>query len=120
MVESGIAAPLLEMPPLSGGHHLVDWLHQAGTVNSGAMGGFSALAWTELRAWSQLCGIELQPWEAETIMLLSRTYASMFAEAADPHCPAPYTPEVIEAEAVEAVGDKIKAGFKALAAQRKR
>ena len=44
----------------------------------------------------------------------------MFAEAADPHCPAPYTPEVIEAEAVEAVGDRIKAGFKAIAAQRKR
>lgn len=105
------------MPPLDGGHHLIDWLHNAGTISQAAMGGAGGLTWLELKAWSDLSGNDLTGWEADTVMHLSRTYAATLAESSDPHYPAPFVPEIVDA--VE-VGDNLKSKFKALAAQRKR
>lgn len=115
--QQGEDAPLLQLPELDAGEHLVDWLHRAGTVGHGAMGGVMALSWQELQAWDRLSGTGLTPWEAEAIMHLSQTYAAMSNKATKADCPAPYQPEDFDRDAT---ADRIKQGLRQFAKNKKR
>ena len=67
------------MPLLECGHYLIDLLHNAGTVtyNDGIA---KRLSWSELKAWCDLTGLRLCPFESATIMMLSAAYADMLNE----------------------------------------
>ena len=78
-----------DMPPLDAGAFLLGVLFEVGPVLSGAMGP-APLSHSELRAWMDNCGVELQPWEARALRRLSIDYLveSNTAEKAD--APAPW------------------------------
>ena len=46
-----------------------------GRCGAGAMGP-EPLTWTECAAWAQMTGCDPAPWEAETLMLLSREFVA--------------------------------------------
>ena len=85
------------MPLLECGHYLIDLLHDAGTVtyNDGIA---KRLSWSELKAWCDLTGLRLCPFESATIMMLSAAYADMLNEATDPNCPSPMLPKMTQSK----------------------
>lgn len=111
--DDGLTAPLLTLPELEAcATYLVDWLHQAGTVGHGPAGGVVPLSWLEFNAWCALSGNRPTPWEADTVIALSRAYAAMSQKATDPDCPAPHTPDDFDRHAL---GNKIKQGLRGFA-----
>ena len=61
------------MPPISCGHHVLNYLWKWGPVLGGTMGQM-ALTHDNLAACQSNTGIELSEWEAETLVRLSREY----------------------------------------------
>ncbi len=57
------------MPDVKRGLYLVELLHDAGTISYNE-GVARRLSWSELKAWSDFVGYDLDSWEASTIMLL--------------------------------------------------
>ena len=69
--------------------HLIEYLMEVGpTMPSGL--GAAPLTHTEIRAWQADMGIELTPWEAQTLRRLSRVYIGQYQRSEAPDCPAPY------------------------------
>lgn len=77
-----------ELPDLSCGHYLVDYLMEAGPVSPGGMGAVP-LSWADLVAWSSSTGITLAPWEARMLRRLSAEYLDQSRKAEKLDCPSP-------------------------------
>jgi hypothetical protein len=60
-----------------------------GICTSG-MNGPVALNWSELKSYCQLTQTELEPWECETLIELSRSYVSFYHKAKEPSTPPPF------------------------------
>lgn len=69
--------------------YLIAYFYEVGPVTSGNMGE-SSLTHTELRSWMNNTGIELESWEARTMIRLSKEYLSESHKATKPHSPAPW------------------------------
>jgi hypothetical protein len=69
--------------------YLLDHLMKAGICSSG-MNGAVPLNWTELDSYVRRSGANLDDWDCETMIELSRAYASGLSAAKDPHMPPPY------------------------------
>ena len=78
-----------QYPPIDAGAHLIDYLFEIGPGQAGSMGE-GPLSHSELRAWQENMGIELQPWESQLIRRLSSEYLSQLHKAADPDCKPPF------------------------------
>lgn len=78
------------MPPLLGGAYLVEILFEVGPAKPIGMGGSVAIDEVDLAAWMANQCITLTPWEAKTVRQLSREYAAMLSEAAEPNTPPPW------------------------------
>lgn len=90
----------LPLPRIEQGHYLIEHLMEVGPTTSTGMGP-TPITWSEMQAWQQQRGIELQPWEASLLRGLSRDYASEMARAASIDCPAPWvSPEDVNREHV--------------------
>ena len=76
------------LPP-NHAEYLTDWLFEIGPVVPAGMG-TARIGWSDIAAWSQLSGIEPQPWEAKILRSLSGDYLAMSQDAKDTGCPAPY------------------------------
>jgi hypothetical protein len=61
------------MPSLYGYDYLVQWLSSVGPVVAHS-DGMSALTYQEMDCWQRNTGIELTPWEAETLRMMSCEY----------------------------------------------
>jgi len=97
--------------------YIINWLFEAGPVKYSSMGA-SPLDWVEIKAWSDIVGIELQPNEATALRQLSATYLSQKQKAEDKACPPPWTdPDQIDRDKV---ADKVSSTFKAIANRRKK
>lgn len=81
----GLAIELPENPA----PYLVDWLMEIGPMASGGMG-HAPLGWTAIKDWQELVGVELNPWEARTIRLLSRDFVDQMNKSREATCPAPF------------------------------
>lgn len=87
------------MPPINGFEYLVTHWHECG-INSD-----ESLKWSELRAYSIQSGATLEVWESKQIMKMSRAFISFKSKADDIRCPAPYRPEMTEAEKLRQADD---------------
>ena len=77
------------LPPLLAGEHVIGHLFDAGPVLYTGMGPVP-LSWSELATWQAVTGIELTPWEAQTVRRLSAEYIATQQAAEDPGMPPPY------------------------------
>lgn len=77
------------LPPLLAGEHVIGHLFDAGPVLHTGMGPVP-LSWSELATWQTVTGIELTPWEAQTVRRLSAEYVTTQQAAEDPGMPPPY------------------------------
>lgn len=77
-------------------------------MGTGGMGP-TAVAWADLMHWQALSAVELDPWEARTLMRLSRDFVAQMDRAKEPTCPAPYS---TGASNEQAVTDQFKAMFR--------
>ncbi len=80
------------MPDVNAGMYLIHHLWDAGPVMQGASGAVP-LSQSEIRAWQQNTGNELQPWEVRLLRRLSADYISAAQAAEKPNCPPPWAPE---------------------------
>ena len=93
MREKGLRAAL----PPNPASYITDWLFDCGPVVSGGMG-MARLEWQDIRAWLEIAGLTLEPWEGRLIRRLSGEYLSMSLDAKDEACPAPFVDlKVVEA-----------------------
>lgn len=87
--------------------YLTAWLFQIGPTS-----GEGPLTWQELAAWERLSGVELLPFEAQILRLLSVHYTNEKYLARKPDRPMPYNLERDEIAARrESVEGKITAMF---------
>jgi hypothetical protein len=112
--EAGSRRPELEFPPLVAADHLIGYLFSVGPTAGG-----EPLTFQEIRAWVDLTGHSLSPWEAETLRTLSAAYASEHFQASDPDRPAPYrsTPFQAIKPSRDDVGARLTAAFDLLERQ---
>lgn len=71
--------------------HIALWLLQIGPLASGGMSA-APVAWTEIQAWAAITGYRPTPWEADTLMILSRAYLAQVQDSNGERVPAPYAP----------------------------
>ena len=88
-----------QMPDAGNADHLLGHLMQVGICSSGANGPVP-LSWSELKSYIELSGAELDNWECETVIELSRAYVSTLAAARQPDMPPPFVTDDEEALAV--------------------
>ena len=80
-----------ELPPIEGAEHLIGYLWEVGPLASGAAAQ-APVSFTEIRAWQDLSGIDLMPWEARFLRRLSFDYLTELHQAEKPDCKAPWQP----------------------------
>jgi hypothetical protein len=94
------------------GAYLLAHLMEAGPVMSGGMGP-APLTFAELRAWQDMVGVELQPWEAKLMRKLSVEFASESQQATAHDRPAPWSERA--APDREAIGRQLGRELRAMA-----
>lgn len=77
---------------VSGGRDLVEHLKSLGFSRYNG-NGLTGVSYSEIKDWMELMGLELSPWEVETIHRLSAIHAAMSMRATKKDCPAPYEVE---------------------------
>lgn len=100
------------MPPVSVGH-LILYLWELGPILADGMGS-KPISHAELLAWSELTGIELQPWEARFIIRLSQDYLMESRRAEKPDCPSPWITAAVTQEQRDAVSRQVQSSLRAL------
>lgn len=102
------------MPPVDQAiSYLISHLYEVGPAMQGAAGSIP-VTFTEFRAWMDLTGVELRPWEVRILRRLSGAYLSELYEAEKPDRPAPWTNEW-EASGPSTAADGMKAAIRRLA-----
>lgn len=79
------------MPALDVPDYLLGYLWDVGPVMSGGMGPVQ-ISHSEIQSWQYNTGIELHPWETQTLRRLSGEYLSELRKAEKPDCPSPWSP----------------------------
>ena len=87
------------LPEVGDAEYLIDHLSKAGICTK-ADGRFLPLSWSELKSYIELSGSELDNWECETVIELSRAYVSTLAAARHPEMPPPFVTDDEEALAI--------------------
>lgn len=78
-----------DMPPLEGAGYLIGYLFEVGPTMAAGMGA-GPVTHEELRAWMDLTGIELEPWEVRFLRRLSYEYLAESDRAEKRDCPDPW------------------------------
>jgi len=99
------------MPDVGESVFVVAYWHDVGMVLPGGMGPVPLTA-SELIAWQQGTGTDLQPWEFSALMEMSRVYLAARQEGEKPECPPPYGDPVNEFDRATVV-KKVTGAFKA-------
>ena len=100
--EEGSAPPMPDNPL----PHVASWLLEAGPDK-----GDGPLDWLDIKAWQELSGLELLPFEAALIRRMSIIYSNQKFRAAKPDCPMPFN---LDRDRVEARRDAVAAKIAAL------
>lgn len=86
MKSKGVAPSL---PPLEWGEYLINFLWEFGPgMPTGS--GSGPVTFSEMDAWQRVCGIDLQPWEAQLLRRLSIEYCNESCLATKPNRPPPF------------------------------
>lgn len=111
-------SPYLEMPDVGNAAYIIQLLFDVGiSVQSGM--GLAPINWTELRSWTQVTRVNLSPWEAETIILLSRHFVMKHSEFDKKNVMSEYQVELTTLDRAK-VSDKVGSFFRSLMARRKK
>ena len=70
------------------GSHLLEAIQALGYCRQGP----APVDYQEIRAWQELTGSQLTPWETETVFALSDRYVAQRYKSADKRTNAPYWP----------------------------
>lgn len=70
-------------PPVDLGYfqHIADYLFKVGPTM-----GDQAVEWPNLESWARLAGVDLDPFRAEAIVMLSREFLAALSKSRDPYC----------------------------------
>ena len=98
-------SPLLDLPTVAEGLHLIDIMSEIGWYVIGGMGSPQALGWVDIKAWADLTNTRLEASDYILIRDLSKAYVGQYFASSDPSEPAPYQSE--SALANEAVGQQL-------------
>lgn len=99
------------MPDVGDAEYLVEYWRSAGMAMSGALGS-GPITSSELAAWQIGRGVDLTPFEFESILEMSRDYLSSMQAGSKPECPPPYGDPVSDFDR-KTVSEKISGAFKA-------
>lgn len=74
------------MPDIAGVEYLLDMMAQEGLgwCSFDQMGGAQPVSWSEIRAFSQGAGLDLEPWEAKQLRAMSVSYVNGMARGREP------------------------------------
>lgn len=78
------------MPRIAAGSYLIEILFEIGPAKPAGMSSQIGIDEVDLAAWMANQNVKLKPWECKAIRQLSREYAAMLVEAAEPNCPPPW------------------------------
>lgn len=92
--------------------YLTDWFLEIGPTAPGGMGD-APISWQDMAAWSQVTGIELDPWEGRTLRRLSIAHINQKYAAKKPGCIEPRL-EADRAKAEEVSRDRVSSQFAAM------
>jgi len=90
---------LINLPEIDELSYILDWTGEAGLYENGANGPMP-LSWTEIKAWAELMGMLVAPWEAALIRELSTAYCSQYHKSSSPTEPPPYAELEIDRDSV--------------------
>ena len=76
------------MPELEAGQHMIEYFFAVGPSL-----GDGAITHAELQCYQSNMGIELSPWECETLRRMSIDYINQSHKAKEINCKAPWQPE---------------------------
>jgi len=99
------------MPKIEEESYLLQIWFDLGMVGSGAMGPVQLSA-QEIKAWCDLSGIDLEPWEYTCIRKMSSVYLGMLTKGEDPDALPPYGDPINEFDR-NVVQKKVVNAFKA-------
>ena len=63
-------------PKIEQGHYMMDALMEIGPFTRSAMGGEEPIGWVEIHSYACATGEISEPWEARTLVNMSRAYLS--------------------------------------------
>ena len=95
--------------------YLIDWLLEIGPTEPAGMGA-APISFGSMLDWQDIMGVELEPWEAQTLRRLSVDYVNEQYHARDKDRPAPYSAFLsgdVQANR-QRVDDKLRALFSGL------
>ena len=96
--------PVRELPPCN--EYLAKCFTLAGMCNTGGMG-VTALDWQDIKAFSEQSSYELNGWESEMVIMMSRVYCGFSHEAKELSCTAPYNQAASNEDAMQRNRDKV-------------
>jgi len=99
----------VELPEVGALKYLVGYLAEVGEAQQTGEG-IIATGWQDLKAWMELTGIRLTPFEALTLRRLSICYVSQFYRSEGVDC----APPVKQESYIETVDRKLMQMFKTL------
>ena len=118
-MEGGEGSPLLELPNVGEAAYLINYWHDAGTVEQGGMG-ITPLSWQEIRAWRQENNMVLDSFEIGIIRRLSQEYVGEYhANSSEKSRPPPYELETMEDFDRTAMASKVGNLLRAFVAEKK-
>lgn len=90
-------SPLLQLPEIDHGNHIIEWLHEVGPTQDGD----KPLSWQEINAWKQATGTEATAEELVMIRQLSRVYVAQYHRSDNPDEPPPNRPRNVDKAALK-------------------
>lgn len=91
------------MPDSSEADYIISLLAEIGEAKSGES--LTSIDWLDIKAFSEVMGIELSPWEAESLMFLSSAYVSQYYMSMDVSC---LSPNIERLKTRDAIAEKMK------------
>lgn len=90
--ESEGVEPEFELPDSDNITHIISMMSELGLASSKG-GNISQIDWGDIESWRNVTGIDISPWEAETMRHLSGVYVTQYYSSLDNGCVAPVLPQ---------------------------
>lgn len=101
------------MPPVDAAGYLIGHLFEIGPTLAAGMGA-APITHVEMRAWQDVTGIALQPWEIRILRRLSADYLDESHQAEKADYPPPWDPEEWSQEHREAVSKQVQMAMRSM------
>lgn len=106
-----------DLPEIEAGEHVLGYLFDAGPSMSAGFGP-APLSHAEIKSWQHNSGVQLVPWEAQLVRMLSMHYVAELQRAEKPDCPPPWAEELSNDDR-DVISRGLQNGLRALMNKRK-